>query len=102
VPGTFTVGGCPTVTAGLDGELARLHDRAPEGWPSCNAVRQRRIYGAKFVRTVAGSDSNLVRYETEQRRSLTVGLLDSEAEAGLGEEAIEERPGRYCIRLSLV
>ncbi len=30
--GTFTVRGCPAATDGFDGELARLHDRAPEGW----------------------------------------------------------------------
>jgi hypothetical protein len=31
VPGTFTVGGHPSVTAGLDGELARLQDQGIGG-----------------------------------------------------------------------
>jgi hypothetical protein len=31
VPSSFTVRGCPTVTDGLDGELARLQDRATGG-----------------------------------------------------------------------
>jgi hypothetical protein len=32
VPVTLTVRGCPAITDGLDAELARLQDRAPEGW----------------------------------------------------------------------
>jgi hypothetical protein len=31
---------------------------APEGWPLCNAVRQRWTYGAAFVRAVTVSDAS--------------------------------------------
>jgi hypothetical protein len=55
VPGPFTVRGCPAVTGGLDGELARLQDRGTGGMdPSCNAVHQRWTYGAAFIWAVMG------------------------------------------------
>jgi hypothetical protein len=40
VPDTFTVRGCPAITDGLDGELARLQDQGTGEIPPCNAVRQ--------------------------------------------------------------
>ena len=48
VPGTFTVRGCPAVTDGLDGELARLQDhRHRRDGPSCNAARHRWTCGLR-------------------------------------------------------
>ena len=60
VPGTFTVRGCPGVTDGLDGELARLQDRGYRGMaPSCKVTRQHWIYGVEWVRAITGFDASL-------------------------------------------
>ena len=56
--GTFTVRGCPTVTAGLDGELARLQDQGTGGMAPLATPHKRQTSGTAFMRAVTGSDAS--------------------------------------------